>query len=155
MFETVLPETVFGPFPNVPRIFLSLCAFLFPKGPFCTRNGTALDSVVFCYCRSFLQTVPFSCLFFLEKQALVSTLRIAFCYCCSVLSRRSEFALRAIFSTEGSFGFLITGRRNLRTGTKSPLIFLMGREKSPVRTISLIFPWKIIWTKGRGVNARN
>ena len=46
-----------------------------PKGPFRTKNSTALDSVVFCYRRSFLLSVPFSCLFFLEKQALLSTLR--------------------------------------------------------------------------------
>ena len=34
-----------------------------PKGPFCTKNATALDSVVICYRRSFLLSVPFSCLF--------------------------------------------------------------------------------------------
>ena len=47
-----------------------------PKGPFCTKNSTAPDSVVFCYRRSFLLSVPFSCLFFLEKQALLSALRL-------------------------------------------------------------------------------
>ena len=46
-----------------------------PKGPFRTKNTTALESVVFCYRRSFLLSIPFSCLFFLEKQALLSTLR--------------------------------------------------------------------------------
>ena len=46
-----------------------------PKGPFRTKNSTAPESVVFCYCRSFLLSVPFSCLLFLEKQALLSTIR--------------------------------------------------------------------------------
>ena len=46
-----------------------------PKGPFRTKNSTAPKAVVFCYRRSFLLSVPFSCLFFLEKQALLSTLR--------------------------------------------------------------------------------
>ena len=51
------------------------CSVPKPKGPCRTKNSTALDSVVFCYRRSFLLTVPFSCLLFLEKQALLSTLR--------------------------------------------------------------------------------
>ena len=38
-----------------------------PKGPFRTKNSTEPESVVFCYRRSFLLSVPFSCLFFLEK----------------------------------------------------------------------------------------
>ena len=46
-----------------------------PKGPFRTKNGTAPESVVFCYRRSFLLSVPFSRLLFLEKQAFPSTLR--------------------------------------------------------------------------------
>ena len=46
-----------------------------PKGPFRTKSSTAPESVVFCYRRSFLLSVPFSCLFFLEKQALLSTIR--------------------------------------------------------------------------------
>ena len=57
-----------------------------PKGPFRTKNSTALKSVVFCCRRSFSLSVLFSCLFFLQKQALLS--------------------LRPIFSTEGSFGKL-------------------------------------------------
>ena len=40
-----------------------------PKGPFRTKNSTAPESVVFCYRRSFLPSVPFSCLFFLEKRS--------------------------------------------------------------------------------------
>ena len=47
----------------------------FPKGPFRTKNRTALESVVFCYRRSFSLSVPFSCLFCLEKQAFLSPLR--------------------------------------------------------------------------------
>ena len=46
-----------------------------PKGPFRTKNSTALESVVFCYRRSFSLSVPFSCLLSLQKQALLSTLR--------------------------------------------------------------------------------
>ena len=46
-----------------------------PKGPFRTKNSTEPESVVFCYRRSFSLSVPFSCLFFLEKQALQSTIR--------------------------------------------------------------------------------
>ena len=50
--------------------------FVVPKGPFRTKNSTAPKSVVFCYRRSFFSlSVPFSCFFFLEKQALLSTLR--------------------------------------------------------------------------------
>ena len=46
-----------------------------PKVPFCTKNSTALGSVVFCYRRNFLLlSVPFSCIFCLEKQALRRTL---------------------------------------------------------------------------------
>ena len=51
----------------VPRLLL------LPKGPFRTKNSTASESVVFCYRRSFLLSVPFSCLFSLEEQALLST----------------------------------------------------------------------------------
>ena len=50
--------------------FLSL--YSFPKGPFRTKNTTVLESVVFCYRRSFSQYVPFSCLSLLEKQACLS-----------------------------------------------------------------------------------
>ena len=46
-----------------------------PKGPFRTKNTTTLKSVVFCYGRSVLLSVPFSCHFSLEKQALLSTIR--------------------------------------------------------------------------------
>ena len=45
------------------------------KGPFRTKNSTALESVLLCHCRSFSISVPFSCLFFPEKQALPSPLR--------------------------------------------------------------------------------
>ena len=46
-----------------------------PKGPFRTKNSTAPESIVFCYRRSFLLSILFSCRFFLEKQALLSTIR--------------------------------------------------------------------------------
>ena len=81
-----------------------------PKGPFRTRNSMAPESVVFCCRRSFLVSVPFSCLLFLGKQALLSSIRSVLRFCRSVFfSRRSEFALRTIFSTEGSFGKFCTG----------------------------------------------
>ena len=51
-----------------------------PKGPFRTKNSMALESVVFCYRRSFSLSVPFSCLFCLQKQAFLSPL-------CSILLR--------------------------------------------------------------------
>ena len=46
-----------------------------PKGPFRTKNATAPESVVFCHRRSFSLSVPFSCLFSLEKRGLLSALR--------------------------------------------------------------------------------
>ena len=46
-----------------------------PKGPFRTKNSTALESVLFCHRHRFSVSVPFSCLFFLERQALLSPLR--------------------------------------------------------------------------------
>ena len=45
------------------------------EGPCYTKNSTALESVVFCYRRSFSLSVPFSCLLSLEKQVLLSPLR--------------------------------------------------------------------------------
>ena len=41
-----------------------------PKGPFRTKNSTAPESVVFCYRRSFLLSVPFPCFFFWEKTSI-------------------------------------------------------------------------------------
>ena len=46
-----------------------------PQGPLRTKNSTALESVVFCCCRSLSLSVPFFCLFCQEKQALLSPLR--------------------------------------------------------------------------------
>ena len=46
-----------------------------PKGPFCTKNSTALESIVFGYRRSFSLSVPFSCVFCPQKQAFLSPLR--------------------------------------------------------------------------------
>ena len=47
-----------------------------PRPTVRTKNSTAPESVVFCHRRSFFAIcTPFSCLFFLEKQALLSTLR--------------------------------------------------------------------------------
>ena len=46
-----------------------------PKGPFRTKNSTARKSVAFCHRRSFSESVPFSSLFSLERQAFPSPLR--------------------------------------------------------------------------------
>ena len=66
-----------------------------PKGPFRTKNSTAPESV-FCCRRSFSVSVPFSCLFFLEKQALLSTTR-SVCYCCSVFCLAIANLLSVLF----------------------------------------------------------
>ena len=52
----------------------------FPKGPYCTKNSTAVACVVFCYRRSFLLSIPF---LFLENKKFWA-LSVAFCYRCSV-----------------------------------------------------------------------
>ena len=66
---------------------------------FRTGNCTALEAIVFCYRRSFSLSVPFSCLFLLEKKHF-SLLSVSFCYRCSEFSPRIECALRR----GGSFG---------------------------------------------------
>ena len=60
-----------------------------PKGPFCTKNSTAPEAVVFYYRRSFLLSVLFSCLFSLETQAFLSTLRLSDLNATSLVSRYS------------------------------------------------------------------
>ena len=68
-----------------------------PKGPFRTKMSTAPESVVFCYRRSFLLSVPFSCLFFLEKQALLSTIHsvllLPYCFSLAVVNLPSVLFL--------------------------------------------------------------
>ena len=46
----------------------SIVMVALPKGPFRTKNSTGPESVVFCYRRSFLLSVPFSCFSFGSKQ---------------------------------------------------------------------------------------
>ena len=46
------------------------------KGPFRTKKSTALESVLFCHRGSFFTIRTVSCLFFLEKQTLLSPFRI-------------------------------------------------------------------------------
>ena len=68
---------------------------LCPKGPFRTKKTTALESVVFCYCRSCWLSIPFFCFFSSGKQAFLSSL-------CSVfLSLYRIFLARVLFSAAG------------------------------------------------------
>ena len=60
---------------NEPSELGSFRSLRCAKGPFCTKNSTALESVVFCYGHSFSHSVLFSCLFCLEKEAFLSPLR--------------------------------------------------------------------------------
>ena len=69
---------------------LSGFLLVLPKGRFRTTNSTAPESVVFCYRRRFLLSLPLSCLFFLVRQAFPSTLRTV-CY------RSSEFIRRVLW----------------------------------------------------------
>ena len=75
-----------------------------PKGPFLSKNTTALESVVFRYRRSFSLSVPFPCLFCLEKTSISehSPSRVAVVVANS--SPRAEYTLGSIFSTAGSSG---------------------------------------------------
>ena len=68
-----------------------------PKGPFRTKNSTAPESVVFCYRRCFLLCVPFSCLFLLEKQALLSTVHSVFWKSNFLYRHRPEGIFRIFF----------------------------------------------------------
>ena len=65
--EEKLPPSAQDEVGNMELIAAMILSEL-PKGPFRTKNSTALDSVVFCYRRSFSLSVPFSCLFFLKKK---------------------------------------------------------------------------------------
>ena len=49
---------------HVETVSHNYFVLVFPNGPFRTKNSTAPESVVFCYRRSCLLSVPFSCLFF-------------------------------------------------------------------------------------------
>ena len=80
------------------------CEIWNPKDPSVLKHTTALESVVFCYRRSFVLSVPFSCYSFPWKNKHFCALSVAFCYRRSDFSLRSEFAFRTIFSTAGSFG---------------------------------------------------
>ena len=75
-----------------------------PKGPFCTKNTTEPESVVFCYRCSSALSVAICCQFALGKQTLLKPLRSVLLYRHSEFSLRSEFTLGSLFSTGGSFG---------------------------------------------------
>ena len=49
----------------------------FPKGPFRTKHTTALKSVVFCYCRSFLLSVAKPQIFARKPKIFAETRRLA------------------------------------------------------------------------------
>ena len=61
-----------GGWPKCPPSFFHAAEV--PKGPFHTKNAMALETVVFCYCRSVLLCMPICCHFSQEKQCL-QTLR--------------------------------------------------------------------------------
>ena len=74
------------------------------KGRQTQRNSTALESVVFCYRRSFSFSVPFSLpLLPIEKQAFL-ILSVAFATSVPDFLPVPNFTLRSIFSTGGSLG---------------------------------------------------
>ena len=87
-----------------------------PKGPFCTKNTMAPESVVFCYRRSSSLSVPFSCLF-CQKNRHLGALSVAFCHLRTDFSPRTEFTLRSLVRTGGSLGLSViltqSKRRNL------------------------------------------
>ena len=78
-----------------------------PKGPFRTKNATALNSVVFCYGRSFLLFLKRFAADFPLKNSGFKVSAVVFYYRRSELTPRSEFTIRSIFSTGGSFGKLL------------------------------------------------
>ena len=66
-----------------------------PKGPFRTKNATALNSVVFCYRRSFLLSVVICCLISLKNSGFkVST--VVFYYRRSECTTDSKFTIRSV-----------------------------------------------------------
>ena len=73
-----------------------------PKGPFRTKNATALSSVVFYYRRSFLLSVAFAAYFPLKKSGFKVS-AVVFYYRGSEFTTDSIFTIRSGFST-GSFG---------------------------------------------------
>ena len=79
-----------------------LCTDL-PKGPFRTKNTTALNSVVFYYRRSFLLSVAICCLIPLKNGGFKES-TVVFYYRRSEFTTDSKFTIRTVFSTGGSFG---------------------------------------------------
>ena len=77
-----------------------------PKGPFRTKTSTALESIVIRYRRSFSPSVPFSCLFCLEKQGISEPSPLRFAASVSNLLPVPKFTLHSIFSTGGSLGLV-------------------------------------------------
>ena len=88
-------------FPSPAPIFSEVPKTL-PKGPFRTKNTTALNSVVFYYCSSFLQSVAICCLLSLKTSGFKVS-AVVFYYRRSEFTLRSKFTIRSIFSTGGSF----------------------------------------------------
>ena len=75
-----------------------------PKGPFRTKNPTALNSIVFYYCRSFLLSVAICCLISLYGGVEMSA--VVFYYRRSEFTTDSKFTIRSVFSTGGTFNSL-------------------------------------------------
>ena len=87
-----------------------------PKGPFRTKNSTELESVVFCYRRSFSLSVVFSCLFCQENQAFLSPLRSVLLRPYRIFSPYQN-SLSVVFSVrEVPLGVRL-GIKHTRTGT--------------------------------------
>ena len=95
---------------RLPRADVIFLGFTRTKGPFRTKNTTALESVVFCCRRTFSLSVPFSCLFSLENKHF-SALSVAFCCLRSDFTPRTDFTLRSSFSTAGPFGELSSSKK--------------------------------------------
>ena len=74
-----------------------------PKEPVRTKNTTALNSVVFCYRRSFF-TICSDLLLNSLKNGGFKESTVVFYYRRSVFTMDSKFTIRTVFSTGGSFG---------------------------------------------------
>ena len=113
-----------------------------PKKPFRTKNSTALESVVFGYRRSFSLSVPFSCLFCLEKKNKhFCALSVAFCYVCTEFSPRHRNSLSVVFFVrEGPLGGCLQCLRFLRSFAPVLRLFSLfcALLWTCVRTLALI-----------------
>ena len=93
-----------------------------PRGPFHTKNATALESVVSCYHRSLLQSVHRFLLLFLGKQAFLSSLRSVFSFPYRNLVPIPNSLSVLFLVRKGPLGLLIIQRApNLQPNLHSPV----------------------------------